>query len=293
MYFTALVLVAALAPAQAATPLPATAELSNCLVALIEEAQVPAQEAGVLKKILVHEGQAVEADQLLAQIDDAKAQMELLVATAKHKVAQEKAGDDINIRYAQAACETAKAEYAFNSDANKRQPGSVPQVRMNELWLKCKETELSIDKAKLEWRVAGHEADAAKAEADAARENIRRRQIHSPLTGVVVTLQRHEGEWVTPGDPVLRVIRVDRLWVEGYLSASDLSRAEVEGRPVTVAVELARGRRVPLAGKVVFANPITDAGGKFLIRAEVANQNTGGHWLLNPGLNASMSIALK
>jgi multidrug efflux pump subunit AcrA (membrane-fusion protein) len=293
MCFSALVLVAALAPAQAAAAPPATAELSNCLVALIEEAQVPAQEAGVLKKILVREGQAVEADQLLAQIDDAKAQMELLVATAKHKVAQEKAGDDINIRYAQAAWETAKAEYAFNEAANKRQPGSVPQVRMNELWLKCRETELSIDKAKLEWRGAAHEADAAKAEADAARENIHRRRIQSPLAGVVVVLQRHEGEWVTPGDPVLRVIRVDRLWVEGYLSASELSRAEVEDRPVTVAVELARGRRVSLAGKIVFANPTTDAGGKFLIRAEVANQNTGGHWLLNPGLNASMSIALK
>jgi multidrug efflux pump subunit AcrA (membrane-fusion protein) len=293
MCFSALVLMAALAPAQATTPLPATAELSNCLVALIEEAQVPGQEPGVLKKILVREGQAVEADQLLAQIDDAKAQMDLRMATAKQKAAEEKSSDDINIRYAQAASETAKAEYAANLDANKRVPGSVPQVKMNELWLKCKETELSIDKARLEWRVAGYEAEAAKAEADAARENIHRRQIHSPLAGVVVVLQRHEGEWVTPGDPVLRVIRVDRLWVEGYLSASELSRAEVEGRPVTVAVELARGRRVSLGGKVVFANPTTDAGGKFLIRAEVANQNTGGHWLLNPGLNASMSIALK
>jgi len=293
MYLSALALVAALAPAQAAAAPPANFELTNCRVTLIEEAQVPAQEAGVLRKILVREGQAVEVDAPLAQIDDVKNQIELLVAQAKHKVAQEKAADDINIRYARAACETAKAEYALNEDSNKRVPSSVPQVRMNELWLKCRETELSIDKAKLEWRVAGHEAEAAKAEVSGAQENIRRRQIRAPLPGVVVTLHRHEGEWVLAGDPVLHLIRMDRLWVEGDLSSSEFNRAEVEGRPVTVAVELARGRRVSVAGKVVFTNPITAADGKLLVRAEIVNQNVAGHWLLNPGLNAGMSIALK
>jgi macrolide-specific efflux system membrane fusion protein len=292
MYFSLCVLLAALAPAQAAQR--ATAELSNCPVVLIEEAQVPGQEAGVLKKILVHEGQAVEADELVAQIDDAKSQIDLRMATAKQKAAEEKSSDDINIRYAQAANATANAEYVANLEACKRQPGSVPQVRMNELLLKCKETELSIEKARLEYRVAGHEAEAAKAEADAARENIRRRQIHSPLTGVVVTLHRHDGEWVQPGDPVLRVIRMDRLWVKGYLSTAEYGRGEIENRPVTVTIDLAIGRKVPpLHGKVVFVSPITDAGGKYMIRAEVVNQNTGGHWLLSPGLNTSMSIALK
>jgi hypothetical protein len=48
-----------------------------------------------------------------------------------------------------------------------------------------------------------------------------------------------------------------------------------------------------LVGKVVYASPTTEAGGKFLVRAEIENPKSGGHWVLNPGLNASMSIQLK
>jgi multidrug resistance efflux pump len=289
MNLSALLLAVVLAPGQTAAALPATAELP--IVRLIEEAEVPAQEAGVLKAINVHEGQVVAPGELLAQIDDAKTRMELRVAKAKLKAAREKADDDINVQYAKAASATATAEYDSNVWANQQVRGSVPQVRMNELKLKCDETRLAIDKAKLEMRVAGNEADAAQAEVDAAEENIRRRQIRSPLAGVVVTLHRHQGEWVQIGDQVLRVIHMDKLWVDGYLNASEFSRAEIEDRPVTVTVALVRDK-VSLAGKVVFVSPTTE-GGRFLVRAEVANQQNGGHWVLSPGLNATLSIPLK
>ena len=121
-------------------------------------------------------------------------------------MAKEKAGDDINVRYAMAAADVAKAEYEVNADANRRVPGSVPETEINRLLLKCKETTLAIDKAKLDMRVAGHEAEVAQAEADAAQENINRRQINSPLDGVVVELHRHLGEWVQPGDQVLHIV---------------------------------------------------------------------------------------
>ncbi|MGD0784085.1 MAG: biotin/lipoyl-binding protein, partial [Candidatus Aminicenantales bacterium] len=118
MQLPALLLVAAFLPSQAAGPAaPATALLPDCLVTLIEEAHVPAQEPGVLKKIPVRQGQAVEAGELLAQVDETKILADLRVAQAKLKAAQEKAGDDINVRYAKAASLTARAEYNFNLEA--------------------------------------------------------------------------------------------------------------------------------------------------------------------------------
>jgi multidrug resistance efflux pump len=293
MNLSVLLLAVVLAPGQTAAARTDRVELPNCFVRLIEEAEVPAQEPGVLKAINVREGEAVKPGDLLAQIDDAKTQAELNVAKAKLKAADEKAKDDISVRYAKAAAKTAQAEYDFNDWANKQVRGSVPQVRLNELALKCEETRLGIDKSKLEQRVAGDEADAAKAEVDAAEENIRRRQIRAPLGGVVVAMHRHQGEWVQAGDQVLRVIHMDKLWVDGYLDASKFSRAEIEDRPVTVSVKLVRDQEVSLPGKVVFASPTTEAGGKFLVRAEVANQQNGGHWVFSPGLTATMSIPLK
>lgn len=286
----ATILVAAAASAQSA---PVTYKVPNCLVSLIEEAQVPAQEAGVLVELKAREGLQVEAGQPLAQIDVTKAKMEVRVMEGKLAVAKEKAADDINIRYAKAAADVAMAEYEVNAEACRRVPGAVPQTELNRLLLKCKETTLAIDKAKLDMRVAGHEASVSQAEADAAAENVARRQIKSPLDGVVVELHRHLGEWVQPGDQVLHIVRMDRLWIEGFLRTTDFTRGEIQDRTVSVDIKLARGQTVTFPGTVVFVRPTTEAGGTFLFRAEIRNQKQGGHWVLSPGLNAEMTIQLR
>lgn len=73
--------------------------LPGCLVSLIEEAEVPAQEAGKLESINVREGQQVAVGELLGQIDDGAAKIALEVANLQLAVAAEKAGNDINLRY--------------------------------------------------------------------------------------------------------------------------------------------------------------------------------------------------
>ena len=95
-------------------------------------------------------------------------------------------------------------------------------------------------------------------------------------------MHRHEGEWVQPGDQVLRVIRMDRLWIDGYLSAAAYLRDEIDGRPVSVTIELAHNRRVTLSGKVVFVSP-RPVGGKFSFRCEVRNKAPGRTLAAEPG----------
>ena len=77
---------------------------------MAEEAQIPAQEPGVLKKLPVREGQSVAVGDLLAQIDDEQPRVAADVAQAKLDVASKQATDDINVRYARAAADVAKVE---------------------------------------------------------------------------------------------------------------------------------------------------------------------------------------
>ena len=169
--------------ASAGEAAPAQSQVDHCLISLIDEAEVPAQEAGVLKEIDDERGPAGgQAGDLLAQIDDAKPRMEVEVAKAKLAVAKEKAADDINVRYAKASADVAKADYQVNAEANRKVPGSGPAEVLREKLMKYTEASLAIEKAKLEMRVAGHEAEVAKAEVDAAEENVRRHQIRSPRT---------------------------------------------------------------------------------------------------------------
>ncbi len=52
----------------------------------------------------------------------------------------------------------------------------------------------------------------------------------------------------------------------------------------------ARGQTVRLPGKVVFVSPLVQAGDRYRVRAEVENRQQNEHWLLRPGMSASMTI---
>ena len=91
----------------------------------------------------------------------------------------------------------------------------------------------------------------------------------------------------------MRLVRVDRLRVEGFLNAKDYRPSEIQGRPCSVVVTLARGQRETFPGKIVYVKPLVEAGGEFLVRAEVQNRQEDGVWVLSPGLNAEMTIQLK
>ena len=249
-----------------------TISLPNCLLSLDEEVQVPAQEAGVLMKIPVREGQQVTTGDLLAQIDDILPRMQHNVASFKLKVAEREAADDISTRYASAAAKVAEAEYFQAIEANQKVAGTVPQAEVRRLLLKHREMVLSIEKAEKERAIAALQAKVSEAELQAATANLDRRRLIAPLDAVVVELSRHEGEWVQPGDPVMRLVRVDLLRVEGFLNAKNHRLSEIQGRPVQVAVALAHGQRETFPGKIVFVKPLVQAGGEFLVRAEVQNR---------------------
>jgi multidrug resistance efflux pump len=120
--------------------------------------------------------------------------------------------------------------------------------------------------------------------------DVQRRQVKAPFDGVIVEVFVHEGEWVRSGDPILRVVHMDQLRVEGSLDANRITPGDVDGKDVTVSL---KGQSQEFHGKVVWASPIVEPGGRFRVRAEVANQKNGGHWLLRPGMGATMRIHWK
>ncbi len=104
---------------------------------------------------------------------------------------------------------------------------------------------------------------------------------------------RHLGEWVAPGDPVVRIVRVDRLRLEAFLNAKDFGPEEIDGKAITVEVDLARGRKVKFPGKVVFVSPLVEAGGEYRVLCDVVNRQENAQWLLRPGMVADMTIHVR
>jgi len=267
--------------------------LSHCLISLAEEAQVPAKEAGALTRVMVVAGQQVAAGQQLAQVDDSRPLMENKAAQFKLDAAREEATNRINVVYAEAAHKVAQAEVAQYEEANAAVPGTVSRTEVRRAQLQAKQTELAIVQAEFKLTVAGLEAKVREAEVDATLQNIENRKIRAPLDGIVTELRRHEGEWVQPGDTVLHLVRMDRLWIEGFLDAASYSPGEIDARPVNVRVVLAHGRQEVFQGKIVYVSPLVETGGEYRVRAEVFNRQENEHWLLRPGLTAEMDIRLR
>jgi multidrug efflux pump subunit AcrA (membrane-fusion protein) len=132
-----------------------------------------------------------------------------------------------------------------------------------------------------------------KSAVEAADDSILRRRITAPFDGIVIDVLKQSSEWVNAGDPVLRVVRMDHLHVDGFLNGDEFNPADVARRRVTVEIELAHGRNERFEGEVVFVNPLVQAGNKYRVRAEVANRFEQNEPLLRPGMTAVMRIALK
>lgn len=266
--------------------------LEHCLVSLMSDVQVSSQEPGLLTKLLVSEGDPVDPSKPLAQLDDRQVSFEYAAAYAQNKAAQEKADDDIDVRFSTAAYEVAAAELQEKRLA-KAAADAYSTAEIRRLELTVKKARLQIDRSQMELRVAKLNADVEAKRLDASAEAIRRRKVYSLTPGVVLQVYRHPGEWVQPGDPILRVIRMDRLWVEGFVDGGKHNPEEVAGRSATVSIERARGEVRELPGRVVYVNPQTQAGNQYRVKVEVANEQVGDDYLLRPGMRASVTIHVR
>ncbi len=273
------------------TPTPAgMAKIQHCQVFLIQDVEVPAEQAGRLVRVDVRENDIVESGDLLAQIDDRQAQLQKTAAELERNAAQTRADDDIEVRFAIKSFELADAELTQDLDINRQSSGVIPMSEIRRKRLARHRAELQIDRSKLDLRVAQMTADVQQAAVLAAEDNILRRQINAPFKGVVIDVLKQEGEWVDIGEPVIRVIRMDRLRVDGFLDGKEFDPAELSDRQVTVMVQLAHGRTEQFTGKVTFISPLVQAGNHYRIRAEVENRQHKGHWMLSPGMNATMMV---
>lgn len=290
------------APANSGTPPAPTGPsvtLPRCLVSLLQQAQVPSEEAGKLQKIGVREGQQVSAGDLLGQVDATQAEIDQRVAGLQLSVAKEKVTNDVNRRYAEAAAAVALAEYEAAIAMNKEILRTVPPMEVKRLELVWRKALLQIEQAQHDLKVFGLEAQVRQAELDAAQAQMARRQIRSPLDGVVVKIYRHPGEWFKPGDPAFHVVRMDKLRIEGFVNRSQYAPWEVKDRPVTVWVGLSGGRRERFDGQIVFVSPLLQSGtrvqaeGEYRVWAEVLNRQQDKYWLLQPGQLTQMTVHLE
>jgi macrolide-specific efflux system membrane fusion protein len=260
--------------------------VDDVLVTVHEQVQVPSRDAGVLEKLEVREGRLVAAGDLLASLDHADAKVAERQARLERDIAAREAQGDAAVKHAKLAGEVARRDLKRARDSLARRAGSVSESELDRLELAAEEAAAKLDNAQQEHDVAKLKAELKEAELAAAANDLERRRILAPAPGAVVQVYRRRGEWTRPGDPVVRLLRLDLLRAEGFLNLRDLAN-DPTSRPVTLTVELPGKGRTKYTGRVAFVSPeVNPVNGQVRFWAEIENPDLR----LRPGMTGALEI---
>jgi macrolide-specific efflux system membrane fusion protein len=263
-------------------------QLDSVLIKAVEQVEVPAREAGVLSAVHAREGQTLAKGDVMATVADRQAQLAEARAAIELSIATRQADNDIKVRFARKALEVSRAELKRAAESIKKYPKSISKSELDRLELTVQKAELEVEQAVHDHAIAALSKQLEKNKLSAAQEDVARRQIRAPMPGTVVQVYHREGEWVTPGKTVMRLVRTDRLRAEGFVDARQLRRP-IQGAKVTLTVNLPGKPGATFPGELVFVSPeIEPVNSQIRVWAEVENDDL----VLRPGLIGRMTIHL-
>jgi RND family efflux transporter MFP subunit len=223
----------------------------------VNQATVKAKVSGDVKQVLVREGEAVKAGQLLARIDTADLDAKLIER--------------------QGALESAKAQMAL---ADKTRATNVKLL--NEKFI----SQTAFDSSQSGYDVAKGNVKSMEAQVVLAQNAIKDATVTSPISGTVGKRHVQGGEKVALDAPLVTVVDLSDLELQALVPAIDVPGLAV-GMTVELSVDGFGDRK--FAGRIGRINPSTEAGTRsIMVYIALRNPDTA----LRSGMFANGRIAL-
>jgi macrolide-specific efflux system membrane fusion protein len=227
--------------------------IDGAVLKTVEVTSVAAQVAGVLKLVHVREGDRVHVGASLGIIDSKSSDLQLERSKVALDVAQKNLENTIDIDLARKNFAVAENEYARALESNKVVSDVYPAVEVERLKLVRDRAELEVSRAQFMKEIARLEVVKSEIEHKQLVDLIGKHTISSPVSGMVVALEKRTGEWVEPGAVTVRIVEIDRLRIEGFLNAEQADM-ELLHRDANVELVLA-GKPMKTTAKLVFISP--------------------------------------
>jgi RND family efflux transporter MFP subunit len=218
-------------------------------VRAVQTTEVSSQTMGNILEIRAHEGDLMQAGQVLAIIDDAQPRAAVDQATAALAAAQkEVAAADSDLALAEATLKRYQQLYDKKS---------VSPQEFDEIKGRYQSTEARRD-------VAQAEQEQASAALAQARTSLGYTRVRAPFTGVVTAKMADAGTLASPGTPLFTMEDTRSYRLEATVDESDIHLVRI-GQAVPVTIDaLAKAQ---LSGKVAEIVPAADpASRSFLVR---------------------------
>jgi hypothetical protein len=256
--------------------------LDNCTVLFIDDVKVPARESGQIIALNVKEGDAIQANQLLAQLDDSLFKIQEQRATISYENANDKATDMTTITAHQKEMELQGAKLRRATSLSQKGVMNTADYEIAQFEFEL--AVLKIKAAENARKTAEGEARMELAQIDEIKQRIARHKLFVDFDGYVIELLKQKQEWANAGDPVMRVARMDRLAVHALVSTGGVNPHQLRsGQNVLVTLQMAGGKTEQFQGKISNVSLVRETGSLIKIKAEVENRKIDGQsWVLQP-----------
>jgi HlyD family secretion protein len=274
------------------------------------EATVSFQTSGQLAALAVQEGVTVNAGEVIARLEDAEPQAQLMLAEANVHTAQaqlQRAKLSLPLEDSQVRAEITQSQASLDN-------ASTTYQRWQDLYAKGAVARQQVEEAQMRYDVAKSRYEAAMA---AVTRNAARRQeiaaaeaavkqmeaslqmarirlgqtvLRAPLAGMVTRTFANIGEFVGIGKPIAHLVDPDSLYIKAVVDEADAPKVRV-GQQALVAMDVFQGRR--LEGRVADISPVISSARQESRTSEVKIQLGDRSIALKPGFSADIEIIVE
>jgi HlyD family secretion protein len=217
---------------------------------LIETTEVTfsPQSNGQLMAIYFDEGQNVSRGDTLAMIDTTTVMLKLRQAKAAGDAADSRLNlSGITIKQATNSLELAKKE--FDRIEQLIKGGSANQQQFDQTQNAFRQAQLAKEQAETSQHSAQSDLDNAKAQIALLEKQVSDCFPLSPVSGTIIDKYFEVGELVAAGRPLVKISRLDTVWVKIYLPPADLTRIRLDQHAL---VDPEDGHSKPLDGVITW-----------------------------------------
>jgi HlyD family secretion protein len=210
------------------------------------EVMVSSEASGQLKALRFDEGDQIMPGDTIGEIDTVTIRLRLHQAEATKQMTQTKVKvSDIAIQQVAYNLDLAKKE--FERGTSLLQSGSITQQQYDKIETAYNQTVLSKEQAD-----AAHEAAVSETAQVESGIRLLHKQLNdcfpiSPAAGIIVNKFIKVGELIGTGLPLLKIAKLDTVWVKVYVSPQDLTKITLGGH---AQIDPENGQKQPMDGKV-------------------------------------------
>jgi HlyD family secretion protein len=200
-----------------------------------DEILVSAETNGQVKQLFVDEGSRVTAGDTLAIIDPSRLELQLKTLQAGRKVAQANL-QNARIQLQQATESEAFAQTEFERVSKLLSSGTATQKQFDQAQHEHTQAKLATQRARAAVHTIQAEIDKTDAEIARTQRELQDCWPLAPVSGDVTEDFIDAGELATTGAPLVKIARLDTIWVKIYLTAGDFAHVQL-GDTATVDTE--------------------------------------------------------